>query len=282
MSATAGLGALFAKKKKKVKSLNMTAKMKEEAKVEETNEETTEEHSLEDNFTAIVSGAEPLVKTETKIVKTDLIVKEDEADATEQPEPVESSEAMKKGWSKTPAEVTAEVEEEEKKHEIEEAERLAAKKEEEAAKPKVYVPAYLQKMRDQKKAQEAKERIRDEGLTPAQMMELEKKKKLAQQEAEKKQAKKQAAAASAASEEKKRQEREEAQRRKAELKEQVKKAMAAEVSSKQSTPEVTASKADGSAPYEQLIAKYNCRERRPVRPHAELDPCFLPPLQKTA
>ncbi|EER17683.1 axoneme-associated protein mst101, putative [Perkinsus marinus ATCC 50983] len=288
MSATAGLGALFAKKKKKVKSLNMTAKMKEEAKVEEAQEETSEEHGLEDHFTAIVSGAEPLVKTETKVVKTDFIAQQeekgkDEPELDEQPEAVDSSEVTKKGWGKTPADVAAEVEEEEKRHEIEETEKLAAKKAEEAAKPNVYVPAYLLKMREQKKAAEQKERIRDQGLTPAQMVEIERKKKLAQQETTEK-AKKlaTAATASAANEEKKRQEREEAQRRKAELKEQVKKAMAAEESSKQITPQSNASKVEGSASYDQLVGKYQCRERRPVRPHAELDPCFLPPLQSVA
>ncbi|KAF4665173.1 hypothetical protein FOZ61_000132 [Perkinsus olseni] len=285
MSATAGLGALFAKKKKKVKSLNMTAKMKEEAKVEEAHEETTEEHGLEDNFTAIVSGAEPLVKTETKIVETDLATKEEgekeEAKPVEQAEPAESTET-KKGWGKTAADVAAEVEEQEKEHVKEEAERAAAKKAEEEAKPKVYVPAHLRKMREQKKAEEEKERIRDEGLTPAQMMELERKKKAQQEAGEKAKKQAAAAAASAADEEKKRQEREEAQRRKAELKAQVKKTMAAEESSKQTTPQPTASKADGSASYDQLIAKYKCRERRPVRPHGELDPCFLPPLQGAA
>ncbi|KAF4669069.1 hypothetical protein FOL47_002719 [Perkinsus chesapeaki] len=279
MSTTAGLGALFAKKKKKVKSLNMTAKLKEEAKVEENQDDSQEGHGLEDNFTAIVSGAEPSVKTEAKVVKTDLIAKDEPKAPVEPAQAAETAETESKvAWGKTAADVAAEVEEEEKRHEHEEAERAAAKKAADEAKPGIYVPAHLRKMREQKKAAEEKERIREEGLTPAQMMELERKKK-AQQEAEEK-AKKQAAAAaaSAADEEKKRQEREEAQRRKAELKAQVRKAMAAEESSKKVTPQATASHAEGTASYDELFAKYRGREHRPMRPQAELDPCFLPPL----
>mmetsp|Transcript_10973 Transcript_10973/g.10020 ORF Transcript_10973/g.10020 Transcript_10973/m.10020 type:complete len:81 (-) Transcript_10973:93-335(-) len=70
------------------------ATVKEEAKVEEAQEETSEEHGLEDHFTAIVSGAEPLVKTETKVVKTDFIAEQEEKEKDKSeplPAPVSSS-----------------------------------------------------------------------------------------------------------------------------------------------------------------------------------------------